>query len=285
MVMRAIWKGVIGFSLVNIPISLYPATRREELKFHLLRKRDLSPINYKRVAEADGQEVPWEEIVKGYEYEKGKFVVLEDEDFRQADVKATQTVDIVEFVRLEEIDPVFFDKPYYLEPEKRGEKAYALLRETLKRSGKVGLARVVIKTREHLAAIKPEQNALVLELMHFAEELISPESLNLPAKIALGEREVDMAEELIDHMSGAWEPAKYKDEYRQALLDLVHRKIEAGGRTPAGAPPPKAHSSKVVDLVSILQQSLDQSGKGGARKRSAAAKAPSRHHRTLKKAA
>src|SRR5213079_3276362 len=133
--MRAIWKGSISFSLVNIPISLYPATRKEELKFRLLRKTDLSPVNYKRVAEADGKEVPWEDIVKGYEYEKGQFVVLKDEDFKRVDIEATQTVDIVEFVELEEIDPVFFDRPYYLEPEKKGEKAYALLREALKKSG------------------------------------------------------------------------------------------------------------------------------------------------------
>src|SRR3989449_3552819 len=170
--MRAIWKGSITFSLVNIPISLYPATRSEDLKFRLLRKSDLSPINYKRVAEADGKEVPWEEIVKGYEYEKGRFVVLKEEDFRRADVEATQSVEIVEFVQLDEIDPIFYDKPYYLEPQKKGEKAYVLLREALKESDKVGIAKVVIKTRQHLAAIKPEKNALVLELMHFAEELI-----------------------------------------------------------------------------------------------------------------
>src|SRR5437764_14667589 len=153
--MRAIWKGSISFGLVNIPISLYPATRREELKFRLLRKGDLSPINYKRVAEADGKEVPWEDIVKGYEYEKGRFVVLKEEDFKRVDIEATQTVDIVEFVELKEIDPIFFDKPYYLEPEKRGEKAYGVLREALKRSGKVGIAKVVIKTRQHLASVKP----------------------------------------------------------------------------------------------------------------------------------
>src|SRR4030095_6308214 len=139
--------------------------------FRLLRKSDLSPINYKRVAEADGKEVPWEDIVKGYEYEKGKFVVLKDEDFRRADIEATQTVEIMEFVPLSEIDPMFFDKPYYLEPQKSGAKAYSLLREALSRTGKVGIAKVVIKTRQHLATIKPEQNVLLLELMHFSEEL------------------------------------------------------------------------------------------------------------------
>src|SRR5881392_40163 len=157
--MRAIWKGAITFSLVNIPISLYPATKREELKFRMLRKGDLSPINYKRVAEADGKEVPWEDIVKGYEYEKGRFVVLKEEDFKRVDIEATQTVDIVEFVNLEEIDPIFFDRPYYLEPDKKGAKAYALLRESLKKNNKVGIAKVVIKTLQHLAAVKPEKNA------------------------------------------------------------------------------------------------------------------------------
>src|SRR5690348_1676433 len=184
--MRAIWKGSISFSLVNIPISLYPATKREELKFHLLRGSDLSPINYKRVAEADGKEVPWDQIVKGYEYEKGKFIVLKEEDFRRADIEATQSVDIIEFVSLEEIDPMFFDKPYYLEPQKKGAKAYALLREALRRSGKVGIAKVVIKTRQHLAAVKPEKNALVMEMLHFPEEIIEPKELDVPGDVDVG---------------------------------------------------------------------------------------------------
>src|SRR5437868_6728220 len=159
--MRAIWKGSISFSLVTIPIALYPATRKEELKFRLLRASDLSPVNYKRVAETDGKEVPWEQIVKGYEYEKGKFVVLKEKDFRRVDLEATQTVDIIDFVELDEIDPMFFDKPYYLEPQKGGQKPYALFREALKKSGKVGIAKVIIKTRQHLAAVKPCGDALV----------------------------------------------------------------------------------------------------------------------------
>src|SRR5216117_1461868 len=144
---RAIWKGSISFGLVNIPIALYPATRKEELRFRLLRERDLSPVNYKRVAEKDGKEVPWDQIVKGYEYEKGKYVVLQDEDFQRVDIEATQTVDIQDFVELDKIDPIFFYKPYYLEPQKGGDKAYALLRDALKDSKKVGVAKVVIKTR------------------------------------------------------------------------------------------------------------------------------------------
>src|SRR6185369_1881762 len=153
--MRAIWKGSISFCLINIPIALYPATRTEELKFRLLRAKDLSPVNYKRVAEADGKEVPWDQIVKGYEHEKGKFVVLKDDDFKRVDIEATQTVDIIDFVALDEINPMFFHKPYYIEPVKSGAKAYALLRETLADENKVGIAKVVIKTKQYLAAVKP----------------------------------------------------------------------------------------------------------------------------------
>src|SRR4029453_15114012 len=179
---RAIWKGSISFGLVNIPIALYPATRREELKFRLLRESDLSPVNYKRVAEKDGKEVPWNQLVKGYEYEKGKYVILKDEDFQRVDVEATQTVDIQDFVELDEIDPIFFYNPYYPEPQRGGDKAYALLRDALKNSKKVGVAKVVIKTREYLAGVKPEDGALVLELMHFADELADPAKLHVPKK-------------------------------------------------------------------------------------------------------
>jgi DNA end-binding protein Ku len=279
--MRAIWKGAISFSLVNIPIALYPATRREELKFHLLRQSDLSPINYRRVAEADSKEVPWEDIVKGYEYEKGKFVVLKEEDFLRADIEATQSVDIVEFVPLEEIDPMFFDKPYYLEPQKKGAKAYALLREALSKTGRVGIAKVVIKTRQHLAAIKPEQNALVLELMHFSEELVESNSLQIPGNIDISARELEMAKELIERMSGHWHAEKYTDEYRHALLDLIAKKIKLGGRTPPAEHAPKRPSTNVIDLVSVLEQSLKEKGQGAAAK----GKTGRKQKKPLKKAA
>jgi len=278
--MRAIWKGSISFSLVNIPISLYPATKREELNFRLLRVSDLSPINYKRVAEADGKEVPWDQIVKGYEYEKGKFVVLKEEDFRRADIEATQSVEIIEFVKLEEIDPMFFDRPYYLEPQKKGAKAYALLREALSRSGNVGIAKVVIKTRQHLAAVKPVQNVLVLELMHFAEELVKPDSLHIPGHVDIGAKELEMARELVDRMTGEWEPTRYTDDYRHALLELIEKKIELGDKAvPAGKPPKKA-ASNVVDLASVLQESLEHASKAGAAKKRTA-----KQKRPLKKAA
>jgi len=281
--MRAIWKGSITFGLVNVPISLYPATVKKELSFRLLRQSDLSPIIYKRVAAVDGKEVPWEQIVKGYEYEKGKFVVITDEDFQAADIKATQTVEVLEFVRLSEIDPIFFDRPYYLEPQKQGAKAYALLRDALKKMGMVGIAKVVLKTRQHLASVKPEENALVLELMHFADELVRPDSLQIPRDFTLGAREMQMATELIDKLSGKWDPSKYTDDYQEALMNLIQKKVTAGGRTPAvsgGAS--KVAPTKVIDLVSVLKQSLENAGRGAATKRPAKAH---RAKRALKKAA
>jgi DNA end-binding protein Ku len=172
--MRAIWTGAISFGLVSIPISLFPATRKEELKFHLLRSDDLSPVSYKRVAEADGKEVPWDKIVKGYEYEKDKYVVVEEKDFRRVDPEATQTVEIIEFVRLAEVDLLLFSKPYYMEVRKGGEKAYGLLRESLADSGRIAIAKVVIKTRQHLAAIKPQERGLMLEIMHYPKEIWLP---------------------------------------------------------------------------------------------------------------
>ena len=278
---RAIWKGSISFGLVNIPIALYPATRREELKFRLLRKSDLSPVNYKRVAEKDGKEVPWDQIVKGYEYEKGKYVVLKDEDFDRVDLEATQTVDIQDFVDQEEIDPMFFYKPYYLEPQKGGDKAYALLRDALKHSGKVGIAKVVIKTRQHLAGVKPEDGALILELMHFADELADIEKLHLPKKAEVGKRELNMAKSLIDSMSSKWDPAKYKDDYREALMEVIEEKVEAGGKEIEEKPKKAFKPTKVIDLVSVLQKSLHQTG---ARKK-AMAKSRRKQKRPAKKAA
>ena len=257
---RAIWKGSISFGLVNIPIALYPATRREEFKFRLLRKSDLSPVNYKRVAEKDGKEVPWDQIVKGYEYEKGKYVVLKDEDFERVDLEATQTVDIQDFVDVDEIDPIFFYKPYYLEPQKGGDKAYALLRDALEDSRKVGIAKVVIKTRQYLAGVKPEDGALVLELMHFADELADTGKLHLPKKVEVGKREMNMAKSLIDSMSAQWNPEKYHDDYREALMEVIEAKVEAGGKEIEAKPKKAPKPTKVIDLVSVLQKSLEQTG-------------------------
>ncbi len=272
---RAIWKGSISFGLVNIPIGLYPATRKEDVKFRLLRKSDLSPVNYKRVAEKDGKEVPWDQIVKGYEYEKGKYIVLKEEDFQRVDLEATQTVDIQDFVDLDEIDPIFFYKPYYLEPQKGGDKAYALLRDSLKEKKKVGIAKVVIKTREYLAGVKPEDGALVLELMHFGDELIDTSKLHLPKKAEVGKRELNMATALIDSMSAKWNPEKYKDDYREALMEVIEEKVEAGGKEIEAKPRKAAKPTKVIDLVKVLQQSLEQTG--SKKKTARAGKHPQGH--------
>jgi DNA end-binding protein Ku len=278
---RAIWKGSISFGLVNIPIALYPATRSEELKFRLLRKRDLSPVNYKRVAEKDGKEVPWDQIVKGYEYEKGRYVVLKDEDFQRVDLEATQTVDIQDFVDQQEIDPMFFYKPYYLEPQKGGDKAYALLRDALKDTNKVGVAKVVIKTRQYLAGVKPENSALVLELMHFADELADPEKLHVPKKTEVGKREMNMAKSLIDSMSSKWNPEKYKDDYREALMEVIEEKVEADGKEIEEKPKKTPKTTKVIDLVSVLQKSLENTGA----KKKTAAKSRRKQKQPAKKAA
>jgi DNA end-binding protein Ku len=263
--MRAIWKGSISFGLVNIPIALFPASRSEELKFRLLRKKDLSPVNYKRVAEADGKEVHWNDIVKGYEYEKGKFVVINEEDFKRVDIEATQTVDIISFVELEEVNPIFFHKPYYMEPQKGGDRAYVLLREALKTTGKIGIAKVVIKTRQHLAAVKPQEQGLMLELMHFADEIHDVKDFKLPHAAQVGKKELDMAKSLISTMTEKWSPEQYVDEYREALEKMIEEKVEHPDKAIPKGESKKHRPSNVIDLVKVLEESLGKSGHGKAR--------------------
>jgi DNA end-binding protein Ku len=263
------WNGNISFGLVTIPVALYPATRREELSFRLLRKSDQSPVNYKRVAEADGKEVPWENIVKGYEYEKGKFVVLQPEDFKRVDLEAAaQTIDIMDFVEAEEINPMYFQKPYYLEPQKGGEKPYALLREALGDSGRIGIAKVVIRTREHLAGVKAQGDALILEIMHFRDELIDAGDLKFPKRAHVREREVTMARKLIDGMTEKWNPSKYEDEYRTQLMAMIEEKMKHPGAKHKMPKSPK-RPSNVIDLMSVLEESLSHTrgGKTAAKKR------------------
>ena len=265
--MRPIWKGAISFGLVNIPITLFPATRREELRFHFLRKSDLSPISNKRVAEADGKEVAWEDIVRGFEHDKGKFVVLNDDDFSRVDIEATQTVDIQEFVEVDEINPMFFSKPYYMEPGKGGDKAYALLREVLRGTRKVGIAKVVIKTREHLAAVKAQGDALVLELMHFAKEIIGSDELHVPGETKPAKREADMARQLVESMTGKWKPESYKDDYREALMEVIEEKVAKGGKSLGAKKKGKpVKATNVIDLVAVLQKSIQQHGNTRASK-------------------
>jgi len=255
--MRPTWKGSISFGLVYIPIAVYPATREEKLSFRQLRRSDLSPIKYKKVAEADAKEVPADQIVKGFEYERGRYIVMNDEDFEKVRIESTHSIDITDFVDLEQVDPKFFYKPYFLEPQKGGEKAYVLLHKALSGTGKIGVAKVVISNREHLAAVKPDGLFLILELMHFASEILSAEELNRGPNAALNEKELKMAQALVDSMSVPWEPEKYRDEYRSAVMDLIEQKAKNKKiDMPAMAPRP---TTNVVDLVKVLQESLNRS--------------------------
>ena len=254
--MRAIWKGSISFGLVYIPIAVYPATREEKISFRQLRKSDHSPIKYKKVAEADQKEVPASEIVKGYEYERGRFVIMDEEDFAKVKIESTHSIDITDFVDLDQVDPKFFYKPYFLEPQKGGEKAYSLLHRALSGTGKIGIAKVVISNKEHLASVKPDGLFLVLELMHFATEILAPDELNNGANGAINDKELKMAQTLIESMSVPWEPEKYKDEYRDAVLELIEQKAQ--NKEVAGKAAPTPRSTNVVDLVKVLQESLNR---------------------------
>ncbi|HMJ05349.1 MAG TPA: Ku protein [Chthoniobacterales bacterium] len=254
--MRPIWKGSISFGLVYIPVSVYPATREEKLSFRQLRATDHSPIKYKKVAEADAKEVPAAEIVKGYEYERGQFVIMKEEDFAKVKIESTHSIDITDFVDLGQVDPKFFYKPYFLEPQKGGEKAYGLLHKALSGTGKIGIAKVVISNREHLASVKPDGLFLVLELMHFAAEILSPAELNNGAKGTITEKELKMAQTLIESMSAEWEPEKYRDEYRSALMEMIEQKAQ--NREIAERPAAPVRATNVVDLVKVLQESLSR---------------------------
>src|SRR5215510_9067232 len=260
--MRAIWKGNISFALVSIPISLFSATRKSELSFHYLHKKDMSPVSYKRFCDAENAEVAWEEITRGYEYEKDHYVEITDEDLDNADIELTKTIQIQEFVQEEEIDPVYFDKPYYLEPQKGGERAYALMRDALAQAKKIGIAKVVLKSREHLAAVKSVGNMLTLQTMRFAHEIVDAGSLNLPAKAEISKKEMDLANTLIDSMSDKFDPNRYKDDYYEKVMELIRLKVAGvAPEAPAAKVPGPA---KVVDLMEILKQSLTETKKAKA---------------------
>jgi DNA end-binding protein Ku len=265
---RALWKGSINFGLVNIPVALYPAETSKSLDLDMLDRRDFSPIKYQRINKRTGKEVPWDQIVKGYQYEKGEYVTLTDEELRSANVEATQSVDILDFVAAAEISPIYFDKPYYLEPLKNGRRAYMLLREVLIKSNKVAVARVVIRTREHLAAVMPQGHALILNLLRFQHELRDSKELDIPEAgskaRAISAGELQMAERLIEAMSGPWNPAKYRDEYREDVEKLIETKIKSG-RPKAisgdGKAAVRQTGGKVVDIMSLLQRSVAQAQK------------------------
>ena len=258
--MRSLWKGHISFGLVNIPVKLYSAVSREELRFRFLHKQDRSPVSYERVCERDGKEVPWDDIVRGYEYQKGKFVVLTEEDFQRADVEATHTIDILDFVDADEVDMMYFDKPYYLEPEKGGDKPYVLLREALAATNRIGIAKVVIRTRQHLAAVKPGGDALVLNVMRFHDELVDAGELRLPEDADLDRREIDMAKQLVENLTEPFDPSRYTDDYRAELLRVIHEKIE--GRPPEPVEEERA-APQVIDIMSALKASLERTRREG----------------------
>jgi DNA end-binding protein Ku len=253
---HAIWTGSINFGLVNIPIKLFTAVHENELHFNMLHGKDHGRIGFQRVCNTCNKKVEWNDIVKGYEYEKDHYVILSDKDLKEANVEATQSIDIVQFVDLSEINPMYFEKPYYLEPEKKAKHAYALLRDALAKSGKVGIARVVIKTREHLAALKPQGDALVLEIMHFADELVDPSTFEFPPKNEkVPPAEMKAAMMLIDTMASKFEPTEYHDKYRDDVMAMIEARAQ--GRETKKAPK-KAAPSKLVDLMDVLQQSLKE---------------------------
>ena len=264
---HAIWSGSINFGLVTIPVKVFTAVKSDELSFNLLHKKDEGRIKYERVCSVEDKPVPWDEIVKGFEYEKGQYVILTDEDFKKVNPEATQSVDILEFVELDKINPMYFDKPYYLEPTKQGRHAYALLREALAQSERVAVARVVIRTKEYIAAVKPLGEALVLELMHWANEIIEPGTLELPGSEKLPEAEMKMAKMLIDTMSvDEFDPEKFNNRYRDEVLAMIEARARGQELPKAKKAAPRA---KVVNLMDVLAQSLEESKKRRAASRAA----------------
>jgi DNA end-binding protein Ku len=272
---RAIWKGAISFGLVYIPVQMYSASRSSSLDLDFLDRRDFSPVGYQRVNKKTGKVVEWADIVKGYQYQKGKYVALNDTDFRKANVKATQTIDIGRFVDTGTIPPEFFETPYYLEPAKGGAKVYALLRETLKRTGKVAVATFVMRGRQHLTSVYPHGKVLVLETLRFAEEIRKPDELELPSAgekgAGLSPKELAMAERLVEEMADKWNPQDYRDTYRHDLMKRIEEKIknrETHKLTTEEKTREPRQSAQVIDLMEVLRKSLDKGARSGAEPRS-----------------
>jgi DNA end-binding protein Ku len=293
---RALWKGAISFGLINIPVELYAAEKRDELDFTMLDKRDLSPVGYKRYNKKNGKEVVWDNIIKGYEYEDGQYVLLSDEDLRRANVEATQSIDIQSFVDANQVPITYYEQPYYLAPLKAGNKAYALLRETLRKSGKMAIAKIVIRTRQHIAAVMPFDNILNLITLRYPSELKKPDDLQVPGgakQAGITAKEVEMAQSLVDSMSSEWSPDDFHDTYRDDVLALVQKKIKSK-QTHAVAEADKSgadtgrSSAQVIDLMALLKKSIagKQPAKAGsgkaekptsiASKRKTVAKAPAK---------
>lgn len=274
---RSLWKGAISFGLVHIPVDMYPAVREHGLDLTMLDKRDFSPVGFKRYNKNNDKEVTWDDIVKGYEYADGEYVVLSEEDLRAANPEATGTIDILAFVDAADVPLLYYEQPYYLAPGKGGDKVYALLRETLRKAGKIGIATVVIRVKQHLAALVCVGDTIVLNTLRFADEIRETDELKIPTKDAktatVSDKELKMAMALVEGMSEEWKPEQYHDTYREDVLALVEKKVKAKQTkviTMPGKEAARPSSSNVVDLVALLQQSIGK--KPG--KVAAAAEAP-----------
>lgn len=275
--MKTMWRGAISFGLVSIPVRVYTATEEKTLRFNQLHEQDYGRIKYKRVCSKDGEEVPYDEIVKGFEYEKDRYVILTDEELESVPVESTRTIDIAQFVDREEIDPIYYKKTYYLGPEEAGVKAYQLLREALREGNRVGVAKVSFRDKEHLAAVRLKDDVLVLDTMFWPDEIREAELPELEKKPKVQDKELQMATSLIENLTEGWNPDAYTDEYREALLDIVEKKVQGEEIEFIEAPEP----TKVVDLMEALKQSVEESKKAPARSR----KSPGKKTSSRKKAA
>ena len=280
---RAMWKGSLAFGLVNIPIELYSATRDHRPKFRLLHAKDESPVRYERVCQTEGKPVGWDDLVKGYEYEKGQFVVITKDDFKTAALEKTKTIDILDFVNPDDVDERYFETPYYLQPSKGADRSYALLREALRDSGKLGIAKIILRDAQHLAAVEAIGDALVLTMMRFADELADLDDFRFPRVDVIRPAELKMAKQLIDNLSAEWKPEKYTDDYRDNLMKVIQGKLK--GRQPKLKERETAQSADVVDLMARLRASLEGKAKPRARAQAAEKKRPKSGGRKPKHAA
>lgn len=270
---RALWKGAISFGLVYIPVQMFSADDSQALDLTMVDKRDFSPVGYQRINKTTGKAVAWEQIVKAYEYEDGQYVALSDEDLRRANVEATRTIDILSFVEAQQVPPVYYEKPYYLAPTKGGEKVYVLLREALKRSQKLAIAQIVIRTKQHLAALTPVDEVIVLDTLRYADELRPAEGLPVPQTglkaAGISDKELQMAMALIDGMTEDWDPGRYRDTYREDLLALINKKVKAHQTKTLTEPAAAADAprqAQIIDLMALLKQSVSKTGKKPAAK-------------------
>jgi len=276
---RAIWTGTLSFGLVSIPVEVHVAVRDSRPRFRMLHAKDVSPINLERICQKDGRAVAWKDLVKGYEYEKGRFVVLTKEDFAAAALQKTKRIDVLDFVKVDEIDDRFFDKPYYLTSGKGGETAYSLLREALRVSGRIGIAKMILRDVQHLAAVEVIGDALVLSTMRFAEELVDASTLSFPASNHIGKKDLEMATALVENLAAEWKPDRYADDYRKNLMRVINAKMK--GKHAELVPERRPLEPDVVNLMERLKQSLAATGRRPAR--TAQQKARGRHGPRSKK--